>query len=590
MAPTKKSTGSPLSEADQRLTLQPSETIAASPPPTKSPISPYPTPHPEITLDPTSIPETKSPTMLSTSKYVSTFFIPDLSTTSPTMATEVEGRLAYFPHSEPSLPPPTANTMRMLHIVESIQSSLQDSIFVTETRNGGLIPSALYTYDGFVESLIFYTKFGVDGKFFYLGGERPSSVSSKEPQNLEIGIANLALFLAKMMQTITYERCEPNRLSCGIPALHKAFEEQNIKIQCSPNSSDEGKECPIESGCACVLGILQHHLGMQSESVLSTGKYSGVDFCETNVLQSFCSSRTDQGAELRWITAISFWVFFIQQYTDENGWSYLEELHQFVSGGMLDVSFVDAVGVLSVLGTEDTTVSVGFKANFFKAMVMLSEGHGMYPSISQHETSSPSKRKTSSPSKRETSIPVAPTPDPISSSPSTPPTGSIPINPTHMPTELSVNPTNAPFLSASNDRKDFMFAASVAPTISAGVPTTAANSQKPFSSDNGSSPPTVFSGVATSSVMAVASSQQPAVSSNENIVPPAVSSNIATPAGNDNTTILYPSTAPVGPLPTTRRWHWQHGDLAWYRPSTAPGHKVITVFMIMITLSFYLLL
>merc|ERR1712153_201053 len=192
--------------------------------------------------------------------------------------------------------------------------------------------------------------------------------------------------------------------------------------------------------------------------------------------------------------------------------------------------------------------------------------------------------------KRETSIPVAPTPDPISSSPSTPPTGSIPINPTHMPTELSVNPTNAPFLSASNDRKDFMFAASVAPTISAGVPTTAANSQKPFSSDNGSSPPTVFSGVATSSVMAVASSQQPAVSSNENIVPPAVSSNIATPAGNDNTTILYPSTAPVGPLPTTRRWHWQHGDLAWYRPSTAPGHKVIAVFMIMITLSFYLLL
>merc|ERR1712194_870861 len=106
------------------------------------------------------------------------------------------------------------------------------------------------------------------------------------------------------------------------------------------------------------------------------------------------------------------------------------------------------------------------------AMVMVSEGHGMYPSTSQHETSSPSKRKTSSPSKRETSIPVAPTPDPISSSPSTPPTGSIPINPTHMPTELSVNPTNAPFLSASNDRKDFMFAASVSPTISAGVPTT----------------------------------------------------------------------------------------------------------------------
>lgn len=355
--------------------------------------------------------------------------IPDPPTISPTMFMQADVQLAYFPHAKLSLPKPTRNTMPILYIVETIQSSLEDSIFVTETQNGGTIPSGLYTYRGFMESLLLYTKFGVDGKFFYLGEEQ--SMSSTEPRNLDIGVANLALFLAKMMPTIAYERCEPNALACGAPALDTAFEEPHVRVQCAANSPDDGKECPIVHGCACVLGLLQHHLGMQSESVPSTEKYR-VNFCETNPLQSICSRRIDQGAELRWITAMTYWVFFVQQY-DEDGWSYVDELHTFVSGGMIDMSFVNAVGDLSVLGT---TGSLGFRDNFSKAMVKLFEGYGRYQS-------------------------------------------------------------NPPFPSAIDVGEDLIFAANAPPRIFADIASTAENSQQTSSSADDNSPRTVFSVVAT---------------------------------------------------------------------------------------------
>ena len=488
------------------------------------------------------------------------------------MSKRAEVRIAYLPYSESLSPPPTASVIRILHILESIQSSLEDSILVAETRNGGRIPSGLYTYSGFVESLTFYTRFGVDEKFFFLGDEA------------EIGIANLALFLSKMMDTIAYERCEPNQLSCGMPPLDETFAKQNIRVQCSPNSSDDGKECPIEYGCACILGILQYHFGIQSDYE----KYSSADFCETNTFQSICSRRTDQGTELRWITAMAYWVLFVQQYKNGNGWSYLNELHKFVSGGMLDVSFLDQVRDLSVLGTEAATASVRFKANFFKAMVILSEGHGMYQSMAQRKTSSPSKRntslQTSSPIKRNTS---APTPEPMTSSPSNPPTGSITFKPTQIPTKLSVNPTNSPF-PKKNTLYDFLFAASTPPTISSVVPEIGANSLQPYSSEDDISRPTEYSVIATTAV----NNQQPVVSPTDDVFPLAISPNTATPAkGNGkNQTVSYSSTDPVDSTSDIKRWHWQYGELASYTRNNASDRKAITGLVIVSMLLTYMFL
>ena len=44
--------------------------------------------------------------------------------------------------------------------------------------------------------------------------------------NLQIkyGTANLALFLAKMMDTIAHELCEPLFISCGMPVMGPSFQ------------------------------------------------------------------------------------------------------------------------------------------------------------------------------------------------------------------------------------------------------------------------------------------------------------------------------------------------------------------------------
>jgi len=337
-------------------------------------------------------------------------------------------------------------------------------------------------------------------------------------------------------------------------------------------------ECPSESGCVCVLGILNHFIGLQSESVLSNGKYSGVDFCETNLLRSICSRRINQGAELRWITAMTHWVFFIQQYNDGNGWTYLDELHEFVSGGMVDVSFVGAVADLSVLDTEATTSldssKQRFVQNFFKAMINLSEGMSQSMTQPEIKTATP----TTPPSKRTTPVQtLAPTPGPRTASPSNPPTTTVGLisilNPTHKPTDKPVSPTNPPSLSTRGGEENFLSVAadnSSPPTVSSDVATNAENSQLPFLSADNSSPPTVSSDVA----MNAENSQQPVLSSDDSS-PSTVSSNIATTAENSQPSVLYPSATPVGSssLSPTTRQHWEYKDESWYRTFFSPSRE-----------------
>jgi hypothetical protein len=205
---------------------------------------------------------------------------------------------------------------------------------------------------------------------------------------IEYGICNLALFLAKMMDTISHERCDSNFIACGIPPLGGngmiSFHEQDVRVECSPMSSESGMECPNDTGCNCILGMLDHYIGIQSSSTSINeddnivSVYSDIDFCEIDVLQSICSSRLEHGEELRWIAPMAHWVYFVQSY-DVDGWNYAAKLIDFVDGGMLDSDFVRHVGTLSVLGTEtvsnesDSSMET-FQHNFFKVMRKLSEG------------------------------------------------------------------------------------------------------------------------------------------------------------------------------------------------------------------------
>lgn len=301
----------------------------------------------------------------------------DPPTGGPSVYTLVDDAIAYFPPSDTALPAPSRTSAGLIQsLVQSVKSSLEDEVFVVELRSGAVHPSTLYTYEGFSKSLALFTDVGVLGRYLYLG-------TGQNTAEIEYGIANLALFLARMMDTISHERCDPDFISCGMPPLGRSFREQHLRVECSPLSSETVMECPNESGCVCILGMLNHLIGVQSGSSEGNNShlvYSGVDFCETDLLQSICSRRLEYSEELRWIVAMAHWVYFVQPY-DNDDWNYAERLHDFVNGGMMDRDFVDRVGELSVLGDQATMdSSIEDPSNekffhfFFKAMRKLSEG------------------------------------------------------------------------------------------------------------------------------------------------------------------------------------------------------------------------
>lgn len=301
-----------------------------------------------------------------------------MATTEPTDRTvEPEDSAAYqiltFPPVLPDATPksPERNVQRVLQVIKASQSTIENELFVIETRGGSTLQSTLYTYAGFQLSVYFYSTVGVNNDYFYLGEDQANYMG------LEYGMANLALFLAKLMtDTIAYERCDPELLACGMWALDTTvFNEGKNRLQCAQGSHDDGKECLNGSvGCACTLGMLNHHIGIESQTAVdgasSSGVYDSVDFCSLDPYQSVCSRSRDNGEEMRFITAMAYWVSFVQRYSDNNG-SYIQQLQSFVNGGMIDMAFVDRVASISVLG-PDSSVEVNkpptqtFQANYFK--------------------------------------------------------------------------------------------------------------------------------------------------------------------------------------------------------------------------------
>lgn len=80
-----------------------------------------------------------------------------------------------------------------------------------------------------------------------------------------------------------------------------------------------------------------YFLGKRAADEGRVARYATIDFCKD---PSAICSRSEH-PELKWIAGMFYWMSSLQVY--DNGWNYLENLKDFVRGGMQDEAFIDAV-------------------------------------------------------------------------------------------------------------------------------------------------------------------------------------------------------------------------------------------------------
>ena len=305
-----------------------------------------------------------------------------------------------------------ASILNIMKVVDTAQATLEEDKFVITLQSRTKIKSTLYKFQGFRAALEYITTQGIGGNYFYLG-DVIRSRNGKQTTNFIVGVANLALFLSKMItDVISYERCDPHHIACGIPALDTLFVDDDVVVKCASDPED-GIECPSNSGCTCVLGILNKFVGIGSSGVPT--ELSGADFCETSLLKSVCSRRLSNGGTLRWLVPMAHWVLVVQQ-TEERDWNYLEELHAFVAGGMIDTGFVNRVGLTSasLAASTDRETRLGeFTSNFFGIIMTMSEALSSIPKLTTNGPTPPTNPLTKDPTAYYTRNPTGS--DPVSS-------------------------------------------------------------------------------------------------------------------------------------------------------------------------------
>lgn len=333
---------------------------------------------------------------------------------------ETSVQTLYLPTMSRGIPRPSnASILHIMKVVDIARATLEEDKFVIALQSQTKIKSTLYQFQGFRAALEFITTQGFGGNYFYLG-DVIRSRNRKQTTYFEVGVANVALFLSKMItDAISYERCDPNHIACGIPALDTLFADDDVVVKCASDSED-GIECPSEYGCTCVLGILNKFMGIGSPGVPT--ELSGADFCETSLLKSVCSRRLSNGGTLRWLVSMAHWVLLVQQ-TEERDWNYLDELDAFVAGGMIDTAFVNKVGSASasLAASTDRETRLGeFASNFFGIIMTMSKAHSSIPKLTTNGPTPQLMVSTPNPTSPLANDPTAdytrnPTGDPVSS-------------------------------------------------------------------------------------------------------------------------------------------------------------------------------
>jgi len=94
----------------------------------------------------------------------------------------------------------------------------------------------------------------------------------------------------------------------------------------------------IQTTGICNFGMLNYYLGKRAADDGRNSWYPEIDFCKDP--DAVCR-RDGQYPELKWIAGMFYWIQSLQTY--DKGWSYIENLQDFVWGGMVDDTFIDAV-------------------------------------------------------------------------------------------------------------------------------------------------------------------------------------------------------------------------------------------------------
>ncbi|KAL7544587.1 hypothetical protein ACHAWF_012292 [Thalassiosira exigua] len=123
--------------------------------------------------------------------------------------------------------------------LESAKGDIDDKLFLYQTPAYQWIPSSVYRYPDFMDSLYVMAAEGVAGKRFYIG--------ENEVANGHVyGLVNIAAFLAQSMkETIQYDACDENSWDlCG--QLGQSYQDYH----CKPEEAH--MECPVDSDMSIV--------------------------------------------------------------------------------------------------------------------------------------------------------------------------------------------------------------------------------------------------------------------------------------------------------------------------------------------------
>ena len=95
----------------------------------------------------------------------------------------------------------TFSAKEVIKILTSKSIPIDNKLFLYESPVDGWIPSSIYKNEGLIKGLKVMNGKGVNGMYFYLGGE--------EKDGYKYGLANVAAFLAQSMkETIKYDACD----------------------------------------------------------------------------------------------------------------------------------------------------------------------------------------------------------------------------------------------------------------------------------------------------------------------------------------------------------------------------------------------
>ena len=94
----------------------------------------------------------------------------------------------------------------VLNALDDVEGNIDNKLFLYQTPAFQWIPSSVYKYRDFMESLYVMAAEGVAGKKFYIGDD--------DVENGHVyGLVNIAAFLAQSMkETIQYDACDENSL------------------------------------------------------------------------------------------------------------------------------------------------------------------------------------------------------------------------------------------------------------------------------------------------------------------------------------------------------------------------------------------